>query len=176
LRDYQPQDDLRYVDWKATARVRRIIVREFASEEERRVSVIFDTTFPQTDEEKTKTLQARINKEQRGERISPASERFEKGISLTASLLAHFAEEQAKIRLLIGDEISKFGFGKNHLADCLKRLALVEPNFDAKAEFSVETLNKISAERKNGYTFFVTAQAEEKLPGEIIRIAKIIGF
>jgi uncharacterized protein (DUF58 family) len=43
LRDYHPQDDLRHIDWKATARVRRLIVREFTSEDERRVNVWLDT-------------------------------------------------------------------------------------------------------------------------------------
>src|SRR5205807_9985463 len=32
LRDYQQQDDLRHVDWKATVRARRLTVREFTSE------------------------------------------------------------------------------------------------------------------------------------------------
>src|SRR6266404_3084445 len=36
LRDYQPQDDLRHIDWKATARSRQLTVREFTAEDERR--------------------------------------------------------------------------------------------------------------------------------------------
>ena len=31
LRDYQARDDLRHIDWKATARARRLTVREFAA-------------------------------------------------------------------------------------------------------------------------------------------------
>jgi len=42
LRDYQPQDDLRHIDWKATARVRRLTVREFTAEDERRITIILD--------------------------------------------------------------------------------------------------------------------------------------
>src|SRR5438067_7473136 len=44
LRDYQPQDDLRHIDWKATARSRRLIVRQFAAEDERRVTIALDTS------------------------------------------------------------------------------------------------------------------------------------
>src|SRR6266404_5595120 len=43
LRDYQPQDDLRHIDWKATARSRQLTVREFTAEDERRITIILDT-------------------------------------------------------------------------------------------------------------------------------------
>ena len=42
MRDYQPQDDLRHIDWKATARSRRLIVRQFTAEDERRVTVALE--------------------------------------------------------------------------------------------------------------------------------------
>src|SRR5919199_2417907 len=42
LREYQPQDDVRHIDWKATARARRLTVREFTSEDERRVHIVLD--------------------------------------------------------------------------------------------------------------------------------------
>ena len=46
MRDYQPQDDLRHIDWKATARSRRLTVREFTSEDERRITIVLDTHLP----------------------------------------------------------------------------------------------------------------------------------
>jgi uncharacterized protein (DUF58 family) len=46
MRDYQPQDDLRHIDWKATARSRRLTVREFTSEDERRITIVLDTRLP----------------------------------------------------------------------------------------------------------------------------------
>src|SRR5262249_14362327 len=45
MRDYQPQDDLRHIDWKATARVRKLTVREFTSEDERRITIVLEHTF-----------------------------------------------------------------------------------------------------------------------------------
>ncbi len=176
LRDYQPQDDLRHVDWKATARAQRIIVREFAAEDERRVTLIFDTRLEQIEKEKSKSLRERIEEEQKGKKITAASMRFEKGISQTASLLAYFTDEQAETRLVINDRIGDFGVGKPHLYNCLKRLALVEPKFDETAEFSVETLDEIFTTRENIYTFFVTEKTEESLPDEIIQRAKVIRF
>lgn len=174
LRDYQPQDDLRHVDWKATARARRIIVREFASEDERRVTVIFDSKLQPS--EKQKTLRERIEDEQKGRRVSPEAIRFEKGVSQTASLLAYFTDEQAEIRLVIDDEIGEFGLGKIHLYDSLKRLAIVEPKLDETNGFSAETVEKIFTLRENSYTFFVTEKVESRLPDEVVQQAKVIRF
>jgi hypothetical protein len=178
LRDYQPQDDLRHVDWKATARARRIIVREFAAEDDKRVTVIFDTRLRPSDEDKAKTLRERIEEEQKGKRLSPVSKRFEKGVSQVASLLAYFEEEQTEIRLIVDDKIGDFGVGKSHLHNALKQLSLVEPTFteNGDAEFPAETLEEIFTERENSYTFFVSAADEDKLPSEIEQRAKVVRF
>ncbi len=176
MRDYQPMDDLRRVDWKATARTRRLIVREFSAEDERRVTVVFDVRLFGETPGKPLTLREKIEAEQKGKAISPVSERFETGVSRAASLLAHFVEEQSEIRLIINGEIGEFGLGKEHLNENLKRLALIEPNFDETAEFSSETLEEVTSEKENSYTFFVTAEREENLPDELIQSARIIEF
>jgi uncharacterized protein (DUF58 family) len=175
LRDYQPMDDLRRVDWRATARAQRLIVREFSAEDDKRVTVIFDTRLEAENNGKKLTLREKIEAEQKGKKVSPVSEKFENGVSQTASLLAHFAEDQAEIRLIVDESIGEFGIGRQHLNECLKRLALVEPKFE-QVEFSTETLEEIFTERENSYTFFVTAQQEENLSSELIQRAKIIGF
>ena len=106
MRDYQPQDDLRHIDWKATARSRRLTVREFTSEDERRITIVLDTRLP-------------------GEPSEELKQRFEKGVVQTASSLKHFIEERTEVRLVLGDEVGPFGSGMEQLYRCLKRLALV---------------------------------------------------
>ncbi len=176
LRDYQPLDDLRRVDWRATARTRRLIVREFSAEDDKRVTIILDTRLD--GEESKISLRERIEAEQKNQLNSPAAERFEKGVSRTASLLAHFTEEQAEIRLIIDNEIGEYSIGKSFFYDCLKRLSLIGQNFDENARISIsgETLEEIFTERENSYTFFVTAEPEANLPDELIQRAKIIRF
>ncbi|HRH46904.1 MAG TPA: DUF58 domain-containing protein, partial [Pyrinomonadaceae bacterium] len=178
LREYQPQDDLRHVDWKATARSQKMIVRDFAAEDERRVTVILDPRIQQTQEEQSTTLRARIEEEQKGEKSSAISKKIDQGVSLTASILAYFAEEQSEIRLIINDEIGDFGIGKTHLHDCLKRLALVEPIiYEIEAgEFSPKTQEELFADRQNSYTFFITAQEDKNISLEINRRAKILKY
>jgi len=46
LREYQPPDSVRHVDWKATAKSGTLMVREFSGEGGRRVRVVFDNPPP----------------------------------------------------------------------------------------------------------------------------------
>jgi uncharacterized protein (DUF58 family) len=106
MRDYQPQDDLRHIDWKATARSRRLTVREFTSEDERRITIVLDTRLSHG-------------------AGSDLPQRFERGVVQAASLIKHFIEERAEVRLVLGDDVGPFGSGTEQLYRCLRRLALV---------------------------------------------------
>src|SRR6476661_147918 len=64
LREYQSNDDLRRIDWKATARSRTLTVKEFSAEDDTRVVVIFDPRVPDADRPKM-TIRQQIDAEQR---------------------------------------------------------------------------------------------------------------
>lgn len=175
LRDYQPMDDFRRVDWKATARTNRLIVREFSAEDERRITVVFDARFAEIDAaEKNLTLRQRLEAEQSGKTALLVSPRFEIGVSRAASLLAHFDEERAETRLIVNDEIGEFGIGREHLKENLKRLAILEMNYDRAADFPAETVEEILSKRENSYTFLITAQKE--FSDELRQAAKIVRY
>lgn len=42
LRDYQPGDDVRFIDWKSSARMQKIVVREYRDEQSRLVHIVCD--------------------------------------------------------------------------------------------------------------------------------------
>lgn len=179
LRDYQPMDDLRRVDWKATARTRRLIVREFSAEDDKRITIFFDARIKKTAKtEKKKSLRERLDDERKGARLSPDEERFEAGVSKTASFLSYFTEEQAEIRLVIEGEKGEFGIGREHLYECLKRLATVEPKFVETFEnFGFEEgLSEITDERDKSHTFLITTQTENNLSPEIVQKLNILNF
>ena len=46
IRDYEPEDSARHVDWKATAKSGELKVREYTREDERRLCIIFDNPAP----------------------------------------------------------------------------------------------------------------------------------
>jgi uncharacterized protein (DUF58 family) len=159
MRDYQPQDDLRHIDWKATARSRRLTVREFTSEDERRITIVLDTRL-------------------RGEASEELRQRFEKGVVQTASLLKHFIDERAEVRLVLGDEVGPFGSGIEQLYRCLRRLALVTAIEGGPLEnFEIDTNVKTSMVRdavEHDYAILLTAAEPGSIPASIWRSSHVL--
>ena len=159
MRDYQPQDDLRHIDWKATARSRRLTVREFTSEDERRITIVLDTRLP-------------------GNPGEELLQRFERGVVQTASLLKHFIDERTEVRLVLGDEVGPFGSGTEQLYRCLKRLALVIPSEAAPSEnFEIDPTMKTSVTREaagHDYAILLTAASPGTIPASVWRTSHVI--
>lgn len=175
LRDYQPNDDLRRIDWKATARSRHLTVREFSADDDKRVTVIFDNRLP-PEAASPLTLREKIEAEQSGKGLV-ASERFELGVSLAASILAQFTEEQAEIRLVIYGEEGEYGVGSRHLYECLRRLAIIEPTFSVVGPLEPEPfLERILNETYDSHRFLVTSEGTGGEASEHAQQLKIIGF
>lgn len=162
LRDYQPQDDLRHIDWKATARVRRLTVREFTSEDERRITIILDTRpVPDSPQESF-------------------TDRFERGVVKAASHLKHFIDERAEVRIILGAESGPYGSGLDHLYQCLRRLAVVRPE-DAPTPgnlFNVAAREDPTVEAHLGedYAIVLTPAIPGSIPTRIWRSSYVIYF
>lgn len=167
LRDYQPQDDLRHIDWKATARGQRLIVREFTAEDERRVTIAFDTRV------------AASHADDDGKDEKDVAARFERGVTLAASLAAHFIEERAEVRLLLGKVGGRYGAGQEHLYDCLRRLALVMPlgqTTDGAVHRDAFTWDDmdIHLTADGNYAIILTAAAPGSIPAHVWRASHVI--
>jgi len=161
LRDYQPQDDLRHIDWKATARSQNLTVREFTAEDERRITVALDTRdHSEGDEENF-------------------GERFEAGVVQAASLLKHFVDERAEVRLMLGDDRGRYGSGLKHLYDCLRRLALVSPRALAgENDLPTPMLDRDAITDENvfdeDYAIVLTTAPLGSIPAKIWRASHVI--
>ena len=151
MRDYQPQDDLRHIDWKATARSRRLTVREFTSEDERRITIVLDTRLSHG----------------AGNELP---ERFERGVVQAASLIKHFIDERAEVRLVLGDDVGPFGSGTEQLYRCLRRLALVIPSDSAGPGLENVSWNAV----EHDYAILLTAAAPGSIPANIWRTSHVI--
>ena len=159
LREYRPNDDLRRVDWKATARTTQLTVREFSAEDDKRVNIILDTRMPVSERGDHK-LRDVIAAEQKGANVL-RPERFETGVSMAAALISYFTREQAEIRLIIDTESGEFGIGSRHLHDSLKRLAVVEPQFvdGTDGDFDSKLSEIVDSEEKS-HNFLITTARE----------------
>jgi uncharacterized protein (DUF58 family) len=166
LRDYQAQDDMRHIDWKATARASRLIVREFTSEDERRVHLVFDT--------RAHEQSASIGDAARRD----FEARFERGVTVAASLVAHFLDERAEVRLTLGAEAGHYGAGREHLYASLRRLALIRPHEateDAGGE--PDFWSSIAATSNNAdshYVILLTTSAPGSIPASVWRMSHVI--
>ena len=161
LRDYQPQDDLRYIDWKATARSRNLTVREFTAEDERRITIALDT------------------RDLSGADRENFLVRFEAGVVQAASLLKHFVDERAEVRLMLGDDRGRYGSGLKHLYDCLRRLALVSPQpQNGEIEISTSILDPAAVKDDNmfdeDYAIVLTTAPLGSIPSRIWRASHVI--
>jgi len=151
MRDYQPQDDLRHIDWKATARSRRLTVREFTSEDERRITIVLDTRLSHG-------------------AGSDLPARFERGVVQAASLIKHFVDERTEVRLVLGDDVGPFGSGTDQLYRCLRRLALVTASEREGPELEKVGLNTV----EHDYAILLTAAAPGSIPANIWRTSHVI--
>ncbi len=179
LRDYQPQDDLRYVDWKATAKTRRLMIRDFASEDQKRFLLIFDTRIYVDEKDKGKLFRQLIAEEQNGTKSSSFSLRFEKGVKLAASLLYHFNKEEAEFCLITKDFANEFSTGKAHLYSTLRHLATVEPCFIYQkngSNFSEDLLEKILTRSSSGHALLLTSMKDEFIPSSLKQSVETIRF
>jgi uncharacterized protein (DUF58 family) len=168
LRNYQPQDDLRHIDWKSTARARRLMVREFTAEDERRITIALDTRRATGADEKD------------------FNERFERGVTLAASFVKHFIDERAEVRLVLGEERGRYGVGLKQLYDCLRRLALVTPqtpqasgdagsaNTTRETPRDTSEIAAASPASESNYVILLTTAAPGSIPASVWRTSHVI--
>jgi uncharacterized protein (DUF58 family) len=86
LRDYVPTDSARHVHWKASARYGSLMVREFAREDDCRILLVLD---PHLSVDTATSLPPEI---------SASNDRFERAVSICASLAWHFYESNSLLQ------------------------------------------------------------------------------
>jgi uncharacterized protein (DUF58 family) len=115
IRQYLRTDHPRHLDWKATAKTAQLMVREFTRDDDWRITIALDALS-----------------------VPPAAPdgqpdaagfaaRFERAITLAASLITHFIAEGAEVRLVTGRDDLGFGSDNPHRYAMLRQLALLEP-------------------------------------------------
>jgi uncharacterized protein (DUF58 family) len=122
IRQYISSDHRRQIDWKATAKTSQVMVREFLRDDDWRVTMVFD---------------ARVGKEEASK--PEFAEKFERGVTLTASLIAYFIRAGVEMRLITvpatdskaGGDDSGFGVGNAHSYRMFYQLARIAPATEA---------------------------------------------
>ena len=172
IREYRDGESVRVIDWKATAKVRRLMAREFAREREMRCLLFLDTFAPSLEND----------------------EPFEKAVSLAAGLAAHFLKKGALVELLTQEEHIPAGIGEEHLYRILQTLAVTrqqttldlpdgKPRRDGGSndaavrlpeEKTLPDIQRILSARN--FKIIMTPRHPESFPIQIRRAAYVIPF
>ena len=158
IRDYQPDDSVRHVDWKATARTREMKVREFTREDERRVELVFDPWLPEQSPE--------------------WNGRFERAVTFCACLAWHFQEIDSQMKFHSPSLSTPMTASSEIIYQVLRELALVEPHIEADsngggAEDSFLTL---LAREAGTFKVLLTARNPGSLPTSLWSSSYVVFF
>lgn len=107
LRPYQDGDSARQVDWKATAKTQKLMVREFAREEERRLIIFFDAGIEEI--------------------TDAARERFDRTIDHCARLVWQASKERLLLQFTGGGLRTPLSPAGEIVYAVLEELAVLEP-------------------------------------------------
>lgn len=120
LRNYQPTDSARFVDWKVSARSGRLMVREFAREDERRLMLVLDPaiSWPPS---------SSVTGSQSGSLSTEYLDRFERAVSLAACIAWHFYELGSVMQFRTPAFSTPVATAEEIIYDALRELAVIEP-------------------------------------------------
>jgi len=113
LRDYVATDSARHVHWKATARYGTLMVREFTRDDDCRVLLVLD---PHVDAKPPNGNGA----------AQSAAERFERAVTLCASLAWHFSESNAMLQFRTAGLETQLAAAADNIFTILRHLAVAE--------------------------------------------------
>lgn len=143
IREYVRGDGSTRIHWKSTAKLAKLMTKEFEDEQKKKLSVFLDISLP-------------------GSKV-PVNfyQDVERAISLAASYVMHFVKSNFQIQLITPAQKSGFDYGQRHLFRLLRILALLQPvNGNSRQNFikSLQVLNRadvmkilISVNTLNGY-------------------------
>ena len=148
LRKYLPTDSARFVDWKTSAKTSQLMVREFAREDERRVMLVLDPFIGPSRAELGRLAEAEH------------TERFERAVSLAASIAWHFHEINSVIQFRTDHFVTPMAPAGEIIYDALRELARIEPNTSAVGGDFLDDM----ASQSEIFKIILTCRAQKTIP------------
>jgi len=143
VREYIQGDNNARIHWKSTAKLAKLMTKEFDDDQQKRVSLVLDISLP------VKSRSATFFQD------------VERAISLTASYVIHFMKSNFQIQLITSRHRSTFDHGQRHFSALLRTLALLQPtngNSEQNLTKAIRSLNRtnvvkilISVNTTNGH-------------------------
>jgi uncharacterized protein (DUF58 family) len=154
LRDYLSSDSARFVDWKVTARAGKLMVREFAREDERRVMLVLDPFIGPPPTEAGESADALE------QAAADHTARFERAVSMAACIAWHFNEINAALQFRTHRFTTPMAPSAEIIYDALRELATIQPDSSA---LGGQFLDDLAAEREV-FKIILTARPQNTIP------------
>ncbi len=148
IRDYQPTDSVRHMDWKASAKTGALKLREFTREDEHRVMLVLDPYVEPQDQPGTALSRAEI------------AEIFERAVTLCACLAWHFYQSASVLEFRGGEFIAPLAPAGEIIYPVLRHLAFVEPLRSGQGH---EFLSQLTRE-PDIFKIILTGQPRNSIP------------
>jgi len=160
IRQYQPQDSARFVDWKISAKTGSLKVREYSREDERRLMLVLDPLVGPP----------RANLGKLGE--AEHSEHFERAVSLAASIAWHFQEINAVMQFRTDRMATPMAPAGEIIYEILRELAFIQPD---TSESGGGFLDELAAETEV-FKIVLTRREQRSIPSQLWSSSYFIFF
>jgi uncharacterized protein (DUF58 family) len=148
LRDYLSTDSARFVDWKVSAKSNRLMVREFAREDERRVMLVLDPFLGPARSDLGQLAAAEH------------AERFERAVSLAACIAWHFHEIRSVMQFRTNRFSTPMAQAGEIIYDTLRELAMIQADSSAAGGAFLDEL----ATESEIFKIILTARPQRTIP------------
>jgi uncharacterized protein (DUF58 family) len=152
LRQYQTTDSARFVDWKVSARSGRLMVREYAREDERRVMLVLDPFIGPSRTDPRTELDPLAEAEH--------TDRFERAVSMAACIAWHFHEINSVLQFRTDRFATPLAPASEIIYDSLRELALIRPETSALGGAFLDDL----ASMTEVFKIILTARPQHTIP------------
>jgi uncharacterized protein (DUF58 family) len=149
LRAYETSDSVRHVDWKSTAKTGAIKVREFAREDERRLSLVFDPYIGPAPNDPAA--------------VAARAERFESAVSLAASIAWHFYGIDAVMQFHTDRHATEMPPSREIIYTVLRELATIAPSDSATSKAFLDDM----AADNSVFKIILTHRAQNTIPSAL---------
>ena len=148
LRNYVHTDSARFVDWKVTAKAGRLMVREFAREDERRVILVLDPFVGPADPASGSAA------------IAEHAERFERAVTMAACIAWHFNEINSVLQFRTHRFTSAMAPAAEIIYDTLRELATLKAEDSAVGGTFLDDL----AGEHEIFKIIITSRPQRSIP------------
>ena len=173
IREYRDGESARSIDWKASAKARKLMAREYSCDDTLRCFLMLDT-YSVLEKHDPESIEKKENTDGRAEEL------FEKAVSLSAGLAARFINDGASLEFFTPEVHIQADSGDRQLYRILEALALTHIfNVDStetarSCMYSTAELQKLIS--GHAFSVILTPRPEESFPVGIRRFSKIVSF